>query len=58
MVIQCPLCFENTTEAGICDTCADIIEFGYPSFPAFLLEEKKAATDKECGAKEPVSISS
>lgn len=48
---QCPLCQEKTTESGICDTCADIIEFGYPSFPAYLLEPVKAKNEQEyaCG---------
>ncbi|WP_134683803.1 hypothetical protein [Brevibacillus migulae] len=45
---QCPLCQEQTKEKGICGTCADIIEFGYPSFPAYMLETVKIE-EKPCG---------
>ncbi|HZG17562.1 MAG TPA: hypothetical protein VE710_21480 [Candidatus Bathyarchaeia archaeon] len=45
---QCPLCQEQTKDKGICDTCADIIEFGYPSFPAFMLKEEKKCGRGDC----------
>lgn len=41
---QCPLCSafllsdKTTTIQEICDDCADVLEFGYPSFPAYPLE--------------------
>lgn len=41
---SCPLC-SNLIEGNlalasqeICDDCADVLEFGYPSFPAYSLE--------------------
>ncbi|BAU27959.1 hypothetical protein DFP93_10134 [Aneurinibacillus soli] len=53
--MKCPLCHAaqnvQTVEGnGVCKTCGDIIEFGYPSFPAYLLEEKKVASKEiqEC----------
>jgi hypothetical protein len=28
-------------EHNLCDRCQDVIEFGYPSFPPYKLEEEK-----------------
>lgn len=47
MKVECPLCHnqQRTAKAelmgGICETCGDIVEFGYLSFPAYRLEEKE-----------------
>jgi hypothetical protein len=51
MKMKCPLCHaerNEQTEGGneLCETCNDIIEFGYPSFPAYLLKEQKATTNE------------
>jgi hypothetical protein len=35
----CPICQGAACDHQICWLCADIIEFGYPSFPAYRLEE-------------------
>ncbi len=39
----CPLCNQEPEELrlhnGICEACSDLLEFGYPSFPAYILEE-------------------
>lgn len=41
---HCPLCSKllkngkERSEEVICDNCADVLEFGYPSFPAYALE--------------------
>lgn len=40
----CLLCHNETHESGgreeyICESCSDILEFGYPSFPSYPLEE-------------------
>jgi hypothetical protein len=43
--VRCPLCNTEATGASkvrICDPCADVIEFGYPSFPAYSLKKEKA----------------
>ena len=41
----CPCCEKEVMELDdsgkVCDLCGDIIEFGYPSFPAYLLEEHR-----------------
>ncbi|MFD0677535.1 MULTISPECIES: hypothetical protein [unclassified Paenibacillus] len=38
----CGLCYQEAKEPGwegdICDTCQDILEFGYRSFPAYELK--------------------
>ncbi|ERI10335.1 hypothetical protein [Aneurinibacillus aneurinilyticus] len=45
MRTECPVCYtqQRTAESekpeNICETCGDIMEFGYPSFPAYKLEE-------------------
>ncbi|MED4730772.1 hypothetical protein D1872_159800 [compost metagenome] len=46
MRTECLICYtqqrtaESETPENICETCGDIIEFGYPSFPAYKLEEE------------------
>lgn len=47
--MKCPLCHAEQnvqTDEGnkVCKACGDVIEFGYPSFPAYLLEEKTGAS--------------
>lgn len=43
---ECSLCHGNgrtlDKTGQICDQCADLLEFGYPSFPAYPLSEKTA----------------
>lgn len=44
MIECCPLCSDSVegnraiAHQEICDECADVLEFGYPSFPAYSLE--------------------
>lgn len=50
--MKCPLCHAEqrvrTEEVErICGTCGDIIEFGYPSFPAYVLEEQNVTASKK-----------
>ena len=42
MKARCPICQGSMNEQLICWRCADILEFGYPSFPAYCLEDKRA----------------
>lgn len=48
MKVECPVCYKQSyamqtnVNKGICEVCSDIIEFGYPSFPAYRLEENTA----------------
>ncbi|WP_261304101.1 hypothetical protein [Paenibacillus andongensis] len=39
--VLCPLCNieEKQVTEKVCDRCADLLEFGYPSFPAYTLQE-------------------
>lgn len=43
----CTICYREETSMDnhkkICTVCADIMEFGYVSFPAYRLEEKNRA---------------
>jgi hypothetical protein len=43
----CPICQGPAVDHQICWHCADIIEFGYPSFPAYRLEEKQKLQDSK-----------
>lgn len=37
----CQRCHREMTEETICGRCQDVLEFGYPSFPFYELEEHK-----------------
>lgn len=45
MKAECPVCHKRSyamqanVSEGMCERCGDTIEFGYPSFPAYRLEE-------------------
>lgn len=47
---ECPLCGKEdhaSVNGSVCTTCGDILDFGYPSFPAFQLEEKEKSMPRE-----------
>jgi hypothetical protein len=45
---HCSICEEQTERMNVCQSCIDIEEFGYPSFPAYaLLEDTLSETQME-----------
>jgi phage FluMu protein Com len=42
---RCPRCNKTVkefgTETSVCDRCRDVVEFGYPSFEAYQLEDSQ-----------------
>ncbi|GEN36328.1 MULTISPECIES: hypothetical protein [Aneurinibacillus] len=42
----CAICGERTEGMHVCQSCTDIEEFGYPSFPAYALAEREETENK------------
>jgi hypothetical protein len=47
----CQRCYKKIQELAkenvLCNRCEDILEFGYPSFPSYRLEEYKTTIENE-----------